>query len=279
MIYLVYAVNFLLMILAPLLLARFIAARRKIGWGLFGVGGATFILSQIGHIPFNWLVLQRFEWIQTEDLVALAVFAGLSAAVFEESGRYLAYRFSVKDAHTWGRGLMLGAGHGGVESILVGLLGGWGIVQLALFREGIWIDRIPTEHLPLVQAQIEAAFSAPWRLILLGAAERIMALSIHLSLSLLVMQLFVRGERRWLLLTILWHALIDALVVYAVSTWGVYVTEAIVAGTAVISIGVTFWLKAPEPVEPVPESLPQAGPARPIEMEITAEALEKSRFE
>ena len=40
----------------PLLLGRFLAAQRKVSWGLFAIGAATFILSQIGHVPFNLVV-------------------------------------------------------------------------------------------------------------------------------------------------------------------------------------------------------------------------------
>ena len=279
MIYALYAINFLLMIAMPLVLARFIAKKRQIGWGLFGIGAATFVLSQIGHIPFNWLVLQRFEWVPVDNLIVLAFFAGLSAGVFEETARYLTYRFWTQNARTWGTGLMLGAGHGGIEAILVGVLGGWGVIQLAALQNGVWLDRVPTEYLPLVEAQITATFSAPWYLILLGALERLLAIILHLSFSLMVMQVFVRRQSRWLWVAILWHAMVDATAVYAISTWGAYVTEAIVGGMALISLGIVFWFKTPEPVEPELGPLPQVGPAQPIALELTADFLDKSRFE
>ncbi|MCP4425620.1 MAG: YhfC family intramembrane metalloprotease [Chloroflexi bacterium] len=279
MVYAFYAVNFMLMIALPLILARFIAQRRQIRWGLFGIGALTFVLSQVGHIPFNWLVLQRFEWVPTDNLILLAIFAGLSAGVFEEAARYLTYRFWAKDARTWGTGLMLGAGHGGIEAILLGLLSAWGIIQLAAFQSGNWLEFIPPDLMPTVEAAIVEAFSAPWYRILLGALERLLALCLHLGLSLLVMQGFVRGQRRWLWIAILWHGMIDATAVYAISTWGAYVTEAIVAGMALFSLGIIFWLKTPEPVELEPEPLPEVGPAKPIAINLTADSLEKSRFE
>lgn len=277
-IYLFYALNYLLMMAMPVFLARAIKARRPVGWGLFGVGALTFVLSQVGHIPFNWLILQRFAWVPADNIVAVAIFAGLSAGVFEEGMRYVAYRFFAPDARTWGKGLMLGAGHGGIEAILLGVLGGWGILQLALFRQGYLLDLIPPDKMALVQEQITAVFATPWYTVLFGAVERLFALCIHLSLSLLVMQQFVRGQRKWLVIAILWHALVDALAVYAVSNWGVYVTEGLVAGTAVISLGIIYWLKTPEPVEAAPEPLPPVGPAGLLEMEVTADSLDSSRY-
>ena len=279
MIYLIYAVNFLLMIAMPLVLARFIAKKRQIRWGLFGIGALAFVLSQIGHIPFNWLVLQRLKWIPTDNLIALAIFAGLSAGMFEETLRYVAYRFWARDARTWGTGLMLGAGHGGIEAILVGVLGGWSVIQLAALRNGVWLDRVPAEYLPLVQEQITATFSAPWYLIFLGALERLLAIVLHLALSLMVMQVFVRGKGRWLWLAILWHALVNATAVYAIATWGAYITEAIIGVMALISLGIIFWLKTPEPIESELEPLPEVGPVQPSAIALTADSLEKSRFE
>ncbi len=279
MVYVLYAINFLLMIAMPVILARFIARKRQIRWGLFGIGALSFVLSQVGHIPFNWLVLQRFEWVPIDNLILLAIFAGLSAGVFEEVMRYVAYRFWAKDARTWGGGMMLGAGHGGIEAILFGLLSAWGIIQLVAFQSGNWLELIPADLMPTVEAAIIEAFSAPWYRILLGAFERLSAIILHLSLSLMVMQAFVRGKGWWLWLAILWHGVVDATAVYAISTWGVYVTEAIVGGMALISLGIVFWLKAPEPVEPELDPLPEVGPAQPIALDLTADLLDRSRFE
>lgn len=277
-IYLLYALNYLLMMAAPIALGYWIATRRAAGWGFWGIGALAFILSQLGHIPFNWLILRRFELIPVDNLVLLAVFAGFSAGFFEEGLRYVTFRYWASDARTWGRGLMVGAGHGGAEAILLGLLGGWGFFQLALLRNGYWLDLVPGELMPVVQAQITAVFDAPWYNALLGAVERLFALTIQLSLSLLVVQQFVRGQRRWLWLAIGWHALVDALAVYGISTWGIYVTEAVVGGTAVISLAIIWRLKTPEPETVEPEPLPPVGPAPSVKIELTADSLENSRY-
>lgn len=186
MIYLAYALNFSLMIALPILLARAIKSWRPVGWGLFGVGALTFILSQIGHIPFNWLILQRLAWIPLDNIVVVAIFAGFSAGIFEEVARYLAYRFFAPGARTWGQGMMLGAGHGGSEAIIFGLLGAWTVIQLALLQNGYLLDQVSADMMPAVQAQITAVFTKPWYEALIGAAERLFALCIHLSLSILV---------------------------------------------------------------------------------------------
>ncbi|HRO24913.1 MAG TPA: YhfC family glutamic-type intramembrane protease, partial [Promineifilum sp.] len=130
------AINITLMLVIPVVLAIFIHRRTSASWRFFFIGAVTFILSQVLHIPFNWLVGQTGllpdSMDTTANLLITAIFLGLSAGVFEETARYLAYRFWARDARSWSRGLMLGAGHGGIESILVGVLSAVSIIGLVV---------------------------------------------------------------------------------------------------------------------------------------------------
>ena len=279
-----YFLSAFLILAMPLLLAWVIHRQRGAGWGLFFIGAATFVGSQILHIPFNWLVLNKLQLIPTDtsvmlNLVVMSLFLGLSAGVFEEGARYLTYRFWTKDARSWGAGLMLGVGHGGIEAILVGVTVGLNALILGAISLGFWQEMIPPAQTDLVQTQIAAMQAAPWYLVQLGAAERAFAISVHLALSLLVMQVFVRGRIRWLLAAIGWHALFNAAAVFTQITWeNPYLTEGVLAVMALISLGIVFALKAPEPVEPEPEPLTAVGPAAPQEIPATDEALERSKY-
>lgn len=282
MTYWLFALNVCLMIAMPLILAWLIERQRRPGWSLFGMGALTFIVSQVLHIPFNWLVQQRFQLLPTDltvsiNLLIVALFLGLSAGTFEEMARYVAYRYWVTDARTWGKGLMFGAGHGGIEAILLGILVGIQYINIIAFNQGYFLDRIPTEQLPVVQKQIALILGLPWYDILLGALERAFALCLHLAMSLLVMQVFVRGQKRWLVAAIGWHALVDGLAVFASVRWNAYTTELAVGLLALLSLGVVFWLRTPEPAAPVLEPLPELPPLV-FQSEVTAESLEKSRY-
>ncbi|MCA9928474.1 MAG: YhfC family intramembrane metalloprotease [Anaerolineales bacterium] len=281
--------NFLLMLALPLLLARLLHLRFRPGWGLFGIGAATFVLSQVGHLPFNW-VAQRTGWLPdsvetTGNLVITAVFFGLSAGVFEETARYLAYRFWAKDARTWKQGMMMGAGHGGIEAMLLGLLGLINTSILLGMRNGVMLEIVPVEQMALVEQQIAAIFGLPWYMTLLGAVERIFAICFHLSASLLVMQVFVRRQRRWLWLAVGWHTLLDATAVFAVVKWGALAAEGIIGVLAVISVGIIRWLWRVEPdekedgvVETPALSVAETAVMSPKEIEITPDMLDNSRY-
>ncbi len=55
-----HLLNGFLMIALPLVLGVVLARRWRLSWGLFGAGAATFVASQVFHIPFNNLVLTPF---------------------------------------------------------------------------------------------------------------------------------------------------------------------------------------------------------------------------
>lgn len=288
MIYFVFALNFLLMIIMPIVLGWWIARKRGARWGLFGIGAVTFVASQVLHIPFNFAV-QRSGLLPDNtaalpNLLIVATFLGLSSGVFEEVARYLTYRFWAKDARTWGRGLMLGAGHGGIEAILLGVIGLINLFAWYFILEGQPLPGVPAEEMALLQEQIRAILDVPWHGVLLGALERLFALAFHLSASLLVMQVFVRRQLFWLVLAILWHALLNFTAVVAASQWGPYVTELLLGIFALCSVGIIFWLRTPEPpdegeligMEPLLEPTLDTEQLPPLET--TAESLERSRY-
>lgn len=281
--YLLYSLNALLMILMPLALGWLVARRHSVSWTLFGIGAATFILSQVAHVPFNFFFFKAIgEWLtgltEARRLVVTAVLLGVSAGVFEEGSRYLTYRYWAKDARTWGSGLMLGAGHGGAEAIILGLLAGINFVVLSAMQAGYLTNVVPPEQKLLVDDLLTGVFSAAWYDTILGAAERFFALGLHLALSLLILQVFVRRHIVWLFVAIAWHAAVDAVAVYSIATWGTYVTEGLVGLFALVSVAIVFWLREPEKTQAPVEPLPRVGPADPMEITVTAEKLDESRF-
>ncbi len=274
----------LLMIVMPIVLGWFIHRQRQARWGLFFMGMAGFVLSQIFHIPFNWLITNQLKLLPTDtsvvfNLLVVSLFLGLSAGVFEEVTRYLIYRFWAKDARTWGRGLMIGSGWGGVESMILGVIVLINAIALTAMSQGLWRELIPVEQQSLLDQQIQAMVTMPWYDAMLGSLERVFAMCLHLSLSLMVMQVFTRGKLWWLWLAIGWHALVDATAVFVQIYWAnAYLTEAIVAFYALVSIGIVFWLRTPEPIEPELAPLPPPAPVTPANIEATSESLDRSKY-
>ncbi|HRQ37953.1 MAG TPA: YhfC family glutamic-type intramembrane protease [Chloroflexota bacterium] len=279
------------MIAIPIGVGWLVARRLRIGWHYFAVGMGGFVLSQVFHIPFNWLVLQRWVLLPTDvsitiNLLILSIFLGLSAGVFEEVTRWAIYRSGIKDARTWGKGMMYGAGWGGIEAIL---LGGIGLLNFAILlgmQQGHFQGMIPAGQAELVTLQIEAMFGLPWYMTLLGAIERVFAICLHLALSVMVLQCFVRRNGWWLMAAILWHATVNATAVFTIrytapligNNQAGLLTEAVIAVFALVSLAIIFWLRTPEPGPPVIEPLPLPPSVLPFDHTISAETLEKSKY-
>jgi len=260
--YLTHLLNGVLMIALPIVLGIYLSRRYRLGWRLWWIGAGTFVLSQVGHIPFNIAVGQLFNRgflpapAPEYQLLFNSIFAGLSAGLWEESFRYGAFRWWAKDARSWSKALMMGNGHGGIEAILLGVLVLINYIIMWVAQGMDLSAYIPASQLPVFEEQVAIYWSIPWYDSILGALERVFALTIQISLSVIVLQVFLRRNLVWLLIAIGWHALVDALSVYLVSTQSIYTVEAVIGVLALISLGVIFLLRSPDPVPAVEETPP-----------------------
>ncbi len=283
-----YPLSAFLIILMAIGLGVYFTRRFNLGWRLYLIGAAGFILSQVGHIPFNnWVgvLFQRGNLPVPPAAWRLEfnfIFLGLSAGIFEEVTRYAVYRWWARDARSWSKGLLLGAGHGGVEALFVAgiiLLTYLNMVtlrgqDLAAFASG--------DQLEALRQQFSFYWSAPWHMSLLGALERALAIPVHVALSILVLQVFIRGQSRWLWLAILWHAMLNAVALYVLNFGGAYASEGSIALFTLASIGMIFALRGPEervaePAVSKPET-PAERTQKIAAIETTTENLDRSRF-
>ncbi len=283
------------MVALPLATAAVLVRRWQVGWKLVLAGAATFVAAQVLHLPFNAYVLNPILAGLGGDLtagpgIALAISAlglGLSAGVFEEAARWFSYRFWVRSARTWREGVVFGVGHGGLEALLVGLAAAATLIQLTALRGQDLAAIVPPDQLDLARAQVEAYWALPAWATLFALAERVSAFVIQLSLSVLVLQTFLRkGRGLWLLAAVGWHALIDAAAVYVGVATGVHsgetrallLTEGVIALLALIGLVILFRLRPVQEQAPPPPNLPQ--PHRgPVSVDVPPrDRLDDSRF-
>ncbi len=290
--YVTYFLNWFLMIAMPLGLAIYLTRAWKLSWRFWLVGAATFILAQVGHIPFLYLanlalnrppLVNVFLGMPKVGLVIFnGLFIGLAAGLFEELSRYAMFRWWLKDARSWRTGVLAGAGHGGAEAIIMGALTLLSFINLVALRAPAVMATVPANQLATVQAQLAAAWAAPWYDTLLGAVERLSAIIIQISMAALVLQTFVRKQGFWLWLAVLYHTLIDFFTVpFAAGYLNKYALEALVGGFALLSLFIIFKLRQPEAEEPI---APLPAPVSPAEtslqpVEETPENLDNSKFQ
>lgn len=198
----------------PFALALVARRRLGIGWRYFGYGALIFFLFQIiSRLPLiqaaQYFIGPQLQASRTL-LVGWLFIAALTAGLFEEIGRYVGYRWLMRDEEkTWPKAVMYGMGHAGLESALI--VGGLMILGLVNFfaLPSVPLDTLTEAQRAQVQAQITALQSQPDWLPLLGAWERLWTFPIHIAFSVLVLQVFRRGNLRWLWLAIAGHTLVN----------------------------------------------------------------------
>jgi len=279
--------NALLMIALPFILGIFLINKFHLSWKLWLIGGSTYIISQIVHIPFNTYILNPLlgtvqqTILGPPGILVVALILGLSAGVFEECARYGMFRWWLKDAHSWRSAVLAGAGHGGMEAILLGGLVLWTYINLMAVRNA---DLSSLNLTPEQLQQIQMYWSVPWYNTLLPALERIFTIPFHIMASVFVVQVFTRrpGHQQlcWLGLAILFHTILDASVVFIGSQWGGYAAEAVLGGLAIMDIIIIFALRQPEPEHPAtPGLLTTNAPPVIAQVEETSENLENTRYQ
>jgi len=207
-------------------------ARRRLGvaWKVVGWGAAAFALSQLlTRVP----LVQVAQYFMRDALKTSPVVLGvwiavlsLTAGLFEETARLWVFRKPLKDFRRWRDAVGFGVGHGGLESaLLVGGMAALGLVNV------IVLSAMDPSTLPLKPEQVAQVVEAKasiaaldWWMPLLGAYERAGAMVVHIALSVVVLQRFIRDEVRWYWLAVGAHAGFNALTVVvgrqASAAWG-----------------------------------------------------------
>jgi len=207
-------VSIAFMILYPIIVAIIMRRRLGVAWRYFGYGALIFFLFQIiSRVPIVAIVGQvlapQLKSSQGLLWIWLIVLAA-TAALFEEIGRYIGYRWLMKrEEKTWNKAVMYGLGHGGLESMVV--ISGRALVSLVniLVLSTGKLAALPTaQHAQALQLLATVNAQPVWYP-LLALWERLWTVPMHIALSVIVLQVFRRGQMRWLWLAMLAHFLID----------------------------------------------------------------------
>ena len=193
---LVLGIVFSLVVAVAVPVAALVVLKVKTGRGLLAalVGAACFfvyamVLEQLLHAA----VFSLFPAIRQMP-AAYVLYGCLAAGLFEETGRLMGLSFLCKKDKSLAVGVGYGIGHGGIEAVL--LVGVTYVANLlALF--GVFGS--------VLQRELRAADPG---LFFMAGVERLVAMSLHMALSLLVWMVVTRrASKLWYFGAIVLHAL------------------------------------------------------------------------
>ncbi|PGM63210.1 YhfC family intramembrane metalloprotease [Bacillus cereus] len=190
---------------------------------MFGV--LAFVVSQVliripllNYLNGNSTGFQMFSVMQP---ILFVIVLSLSAGIFEETARFIAMRYFMKQ-RDWQSGFLFGAGHGGIEAVL--------------------IVGIPVVSFLLTQTVIQSSENY-----YISGIERIFAMLLHVGLSFIVLQAVVQKKVGFVIIAILIHGTVNALAgiipLYVSGKSGIIAAEVSIAIGALLVFSYSFLLK------------------------------------
>jgi uncharacterized membrane protein YhfC len=230
-----------LMVAAPLLIGWWLRRRYGVSWRIYLAGGLTFIASQVVHLPLNWALglLGGTQGVGVWPLPLMALVGGLTAGVCEEGARWLVLRLSLRKTRGWQQALQFGAGHGGFESIIFGLLALTTVVSMiALQQSGVQAWGLSGDAAEQATAGLAAFWNAPWYTPVIAGLERLFAIAFHIAMSVLVMRAVMRRQPGYLAVAVLAHTALDWWAIWGMNQLNLLWTE---MGVGLMAAG-SLWL-------------------------------------
>ena len=237
-------ISLLLSVGLPIFLCIFIYKKTKawvpaffIGCGIFV--GFAMILEQILHA----IVLTLTGSVLRDNIWLYGLYGGLAAALFEETGRWIAMKFCLKKHLTRENALMYGAGHGGIEAFLIlGMSSMSNLITAAMINGGLMektMTALDAAQQELTYNQLSVLWTTPAYQFYLAPVERISAIALQIALSILVYSAVKTGKKLHLAVAFGIHFAVDfltAVCAAAIPTWALELGLLVVV--AVICVGV-----------------------------------------
>jgi uncharacterized membrane protein YhfC len=201
-------------IFLPLVLIVIVPRRLHVSYKYVVFGMLVFLIFQIAtRIPLvslaGGLLKDQLQHSISFQYIWIGILA-ITAGLFEEVGRYVGYRWFLKnDPRTWSVGVTFGLGHGSIESILLVGMNSLISVLLLIVMMQANLNALPSGFAHQLVQESQSIATQPSWFPLLGLWERIWTISVHIALSLVVLRVFQRGQIRWLWIAVGLHAFVD----------------------------------------------------------------------
>ncbi|MCH5204319.1 MAG: YhfC family intramembrane metalloprotease [Oscillospiraceae bacterium] len=178
------------------------------------IGAATFLVFSLILESLLHLVMLP---IIGDNTVFYVIYGALAAGVFEETGRFVAYKLLMKKHYTTKNSILMGLGHGGFEAAAI-----VGVTMISYLAMGLMINSMGLDEVlrqtsssdpataELVAAQLETIAGFGFINAVLNIFERLIAMAVHVCFSVWVYKAVTVKGKLWLYpAAIATHAIID----------------------------------------------------------------------
>ncbi|RDU24605.1 YhfC family intramembrane metalloprotease [Anaerosacchariphilus polymeriproducens] len=209
-----------------------------IGCGVFFV--MVLVLERILHS----VVLGTLGFTITGNIWIYALYGGFAAAIFEETGRFIAMKFFLKKNLNFQNAFMYGAGHGGCEAIIIiGVSYFSNLITAIMVNNGSMnatLQLLNGDTQKQTYDSISALWTTPTYQFYLAGVERIFAIALQIAFSIIMYQAVKNGKKAYIAVAYLAHFIVDFVSVLVNNYAGVIVTEFIVAVMAALLLFIAY---------------------------------------
>jgi uncharacterized membrane protein YhfC len=206
-------ISMIFAIVIPIILLVFGRIKFKVNFKTVLIGALTFfIFVQVLEGTINALLFNSKE-ISTlfDNHYFFVTYVVLMAGMFEEGGRFLMMKLTMKKYQEWRDGFAFGVGHGGLESIL---LLGFSSINMLIYsiqiNAGTFDELYINEKVrSLLEPVKEQLVNNSALMFSIGPVERICAICLHIALSILVLYAVKTGKIKYFFSAIVFHALFN----------------------------------------------------------------------
>lgn len=190
--------------------------KKDIPWRVISYGMMAYFLAQVAvtllFSGFNALVQNGALALSDPTLTLVQVILSVVlGAILGVLIRWAGMKYMKEDLDTPEAAFAIGVGYGGAESIL--LVGLPLISTFFTMMSNLNLDPATTTLDPEMLAQLEQLWQVPAVIPLMGSVERLSALIMHLAVTFLVLQVFLRQKPWFLALAMADELLVNGLVV------------------------------------------------------------------
>ncbi len=241
----------------PVGLTFFFYKRYKISLKAVFFGGLTFFIFQILLLMIFLGFISNFDWIhdlakdeRLSNIIIYTVFLSVTTGIFIETGRFLGFRFGLRNESAWRNGVAFGIGYGGFGAVLIAGYGTFNnIITGLLINSGKFDSTVAPKMNPAVVQSIKNMLinNPPW-LFALGGWEQILSVIIHIGFSLLVLYGIMSKNNRYLLYAILFHIITDTpTILYQRKFLPIWFYEVLIL---IVAAGSLYWIMRSRPIFP-----------------------------
>jgi uncharacterized membrane protein YhfC len=241
-------VSILLSFGLPIGLVIYFYIKKRISLLAVLVGVLGFLVTQVLiRIPaLGWLSQSEFYRIMAATPAVLVLFLSLTAGLFEETGRWLAFRFLLRKKLEHKNAVAYGIGHGGFEAIiLVGFTFINNLVYSLMINNGTFDSILAPQLGPDMANYVRSQLvDLPATMFLAGGIERVFTIVIQIALSVMV-YLGVRQRRvGYYWMAVLAHTAVNFVAVMITTTGvSVWFAELTVFVFALVGLWFIGWAK------------------------------------